>query len=99
MSDSDSIADEPEEQVQDQFDNLVKPQLERMDEEAARDALFLLVDACVGAITASSVESKRRIVDSLRQVIGEETFRALANNYAQIFGEPWDEWADTGADE
>jgi hypothetical protein len=91
MSDSSSSA---EEEACDMSVELIKEQLELMDERLAKFALLAIAQACVQAVAASDVEQKYHIVGALQKVFGIETFRALADNQAQLYGEPWERWTE-----
>lgn len=73
---------------------LLDATIESMDKKTAKAMLGTVAQSCVWAMAASDAEKKYHLVDALKALLGEDKFRELAKNQQQLYGEPWDRWAE-----
>lgn len=83
-----------EQSVEDLSGELLDATIESMDKKTAKAILGAMAQSCVCAMAASDVENKYHLVGALKALLGEDKFRELARNQQQLYGEPWDRWAE-----
>ena len=81
-----------EQSMEDLSDELIDVTIATMDEKTAKAMLRVVAQQCVCAV--AGYEKKYYLVYVLKTLFGNEKFGELAKNQQQLYGEPWDRWAE-----